>query len=347
MTEIKYDSRIAEAKKWLESSSILKDSMPYEITPISSDASFRRYYRITPSNLDHTLILMDSPPEKEPLQKFLSRAEIFDELKITIPTIYSRDSFMGFLIIEDFGDTTLLKKISEDKDPTTLLISAIDILLKIGDEYKKKRNAMDRKVKTFSKKILLEELDLFRNWYVGTHLDQKSTNFPLNNFQTFTDSLISSMLREPQTLIHRDFHSKNLMYLNKSNKIGVIDFQDALIGPITYDLVSLLKDAYTDYSQDVENTCLKYFFEKITERQLVKESFESFKTSYDYTAIQRNLKIIGIFCRLKYRDNKDNYMRYLKKLNRRTLAISENYSELQFITDFFRGIYDNRLNSVK
>ena len=347
MTEIKYDSRIAEAKKWLESSSILKDSKPYEITPISSDASFRRYFRITTSKLDHTLILMDSPPEKEPLQKFLSRAEIFNELKIAIPTIYSRNSLMGFLIIEDFGDTTLLKKISENKDPTTLLISAIDILLKIGDEYKKKRNTMDRKVNTFSKKILLEELDLFRNWYVGTHLDQKSRYFPVHNFQTFTDSLISSMLREPQTLIHRDFHSKNLMYLNKSNKIGVIDFQDALVGPITYDLVSLLKDAYTDYSQDVENACLRYFFEKIAERQLVKGSFESFKTSYDYTAIQRNLKIIGIFCRLKYRDNKDNYMRYLKKLNQRTLAISENYSELQFITDFFRGIYDNRLNSVK
>ena len=321
--------------------------MPYEITPISSDASFRRYFRITTSKLDHTLILMDSPPEKEPLQKFLSRAEIFNELKIAIPTIYSRNSLMGFLIIEDFGDTTLLKKISENKDPTTLLISAIDILLKIGDEYKKKRNTMDRKVNTFSKKILLEELDLFRNWYVGTHLDQKSRYFPVHNFQTFTDSLISSMLREPQTLIHRDFHSKNLMYLNKSNKIGVIDFQDALVGPITYDLVSLLKDAYTDYSQDVENACLRYFFEKIAERQLVKGSFESFKTSYDYTAIQRNLKIIGIFCRLKYRDNKDNYMRYLKKLNQRTLAISENYSELQFITDFFRGIYDNRLNSVK
>ena len=347
MTEIKYDSRITEAKKWLESSSILKDSKPYEITPISSDASFRRYFRITTSKLDHTLILMDSPPEKEPLQKFLSRAEIFNELKIAIPTIYSRNSLMGFLIIEDFGDTTLLKKISENKDPTTLLISAIDILLKIGDEYKKKRNTMDRKVNTFSKKILLEELDLFRNWYVGTHLDQKSRYFPVHNFQTFTDSLISSMLREPQTLIHRDFHSKNLMYLNKSNKIGVIDFQDALVGPITYDLVSLLKDAYTDYSQDVENACLRYFFEKIAERQLVKGSFESFKTSYDYTAIQRNLKIIGIFCRLKYRDNKDNYMRYLKKLNQRTLAISENYSELQFITDFFRGIYDNRLNSVK
>ena len=142
------------------------------------------------------------------------------------------------------------------------------------------------------------------------------------------------MLREPQTLIHRDFHSKNLMYLSKSKKIGVIDFQDALIGPLTYDLVSLLKDAYTDYNEDVENTCLKYFFEKIKERQLVKGSFESFKTSYDYTAIQRNLKIIGIFCRLKYRDNKDNYMRYLNKLNQRTLAISENYSELNFITNF-------------
>ena len=344
MTEIKYDSRMTEAKKWLESSSILKDSKPYEITPISSDASFRRYFRITTSKLDHTLILMDSPPEKEPLQKFLSRAEIFDELKITIPTIYSRNSLMGFLIIEDFGDTTLLKKISENKDPATLLILAIDILLKIETEYKKKRNAFNRRVQVFSKKILLEELDLFRNWYVGTHLDQKSKCFPLHNFQTFTELLISSMLREPQTLIHRDFHSKNLMYLSKSKKIGVIDFQDALIGPLTYDLVSLLKDAYTDYNEDVENTCLKYFFEKIKERQLVKGSFESFKTSYDYTAIQRNLKIIGIFCRLKYRDNKDSYMRYLNKLNQRTLAISENYSELRFITNFFRGISDNPLN---
>ena len=344
MTEIKYDSRITEAKKWLESSSMLKDSKPYKITPISSDASFRRYFRITSPRLDRTLILMDSPPEKEPLQKFLSRAKIFNELKITIPTIYSRNSLMGFLIIEDFGDTTLLKKISENKDPTGLLISAIDILLKIEDEYNKKRNYFDRKVKTFSKKILQEELDLFRNWYVGTHLVQKSKFFSLHNFQTFTDLLISSMLKEPQTLIHRDFHSKNLMYLKKSNKIGVIDFQDALIGPITYDLVSLLKDAYTDYNQDLENTCLKYFFEKIIERKLVKGSFESFKTSYDYTAIQRNLKIIGIFCRLKYRDNKGNYMRYLNKLNQRTLAISENYSELHFITNFFRGISDNPLN---
>jgi aminoglycoside/choline kinase family phosphotransferase len=335
---------MTEAKKWLESSSILKDSKSYEITPISSDASFRRYFRITSSKLDHTLILMDSPPEKEPLQKFLSRAEIFDELKIKIPTIYSRNSLMGFLIIEDFGDTTLLKKISENKDPATLLILAIDILLKIETEYKKKRNAFNRRVQVFSKKIILEEIDLFRNWYVGTHLDQKYKCFPLHNFQTFTELLISSMLREPQTLIHRDFHSKNLMYLSKSKKIGVIDFQDALIGPLTYDLVSLLKDAYTDYNEDVENTCLKYFFEKIKERQLVKGSFESFKTSYDYTAIQRNLKIIGIFCRLKYRDNKDSYMRYLNKLNQRTLAISENYSELRFITNFFRGISDNPLN---
>ena len=251
---------------------------------------------------------------------------------------------MGFLIIEDFGDTTLLKKISENKDPATLLILAIDILLKIETEYKKKRNAFNRRVQVFSKKIILEEIDLFRNWYVGTHLEQKYKSFPLHNFQTFTELLVSSMLREPQTLIHRDFHSKNLMYLSKSKKIGVIDFQDALIGPLTYDLVSLLKDAYTDYTEDVEHTCLKYFFEKIKERQLVKGSFESFKTSYDYTAIQRNLKIMSIFCRLKYRDNKGSYMRYLNKLNQRTLAISENYSELRFITNFFRGISDNPLN---
>ena len=335
---------MTEAKKWLESSSILKDFKPYEITPISSDASFRRYFRITTSRLDRTLILMDSPPEKEPLEKFLSRAEIFDELKIKIPTIYSRNSLMGFLIIEDFGDITLLKKISENKDPKTLLILAIDILLKIEEEYQKKRNVFGRRLKIFSRKILLEELDLFRNWFVRTHLDQKSKCFPLHNFQTFTDLLTSSMVREPQTLIHRDFHSKNLMYLSKSKNIGVIDFQDALIGPLTYDLVSLLKDAYTDYNEDVENTCLNYFFEKIKERQLVKGSLESFKTSYDYTAIQRNLKIIGIFCRLKYRDNKDNYMRYLNKLNQRTLAISENYNELRFITNFFRGISDNPLN---
>ena len=308
--------------------------MPYEITPISSDASFRRYFRITTSRLDHTLILMDSPPEKEPLQKFLSRAKIFNELKIRIPNIYSKNIPMGFLIIEDFGDITLFKKISENKDPTTFLISALDLVLKIEAEYKKKSASFNRRVKTFSKKIILEELDLFRNWYVGTHLGQKSKYFPLHNFQTFTDLLVSSMLREPQTLIHRDFHSKKLMYLNKSKKIGVLDFQDALIGPLTYDLVSLLKDAYIDYNEDIENTCLKYFFEKIKERQLVKGSFESFKNSYDFTAIQRNLKIIGIFCRLKYRDNKNNYLRYLNKLNQRTLAISKNYSELDFITNF-------------
>ena len=308
--------------------------MPYEITPISYDASFRRYFRITTSSPDCTFILMDSPPEKEPLQKFLSRARIFNELKIRIPAIYSKNSLKGFLIIEDFGDTTLLKKISENKDPTTFLISALDIVLKIETEYKKKRTTFNRSVKTFSKKILLEELDLFRNWYVGTHLDQKSKYFPLHDFQTFTDVLVSSMLREPQTLIHRDFHSKNLMYLNKSKEIGVIDFQDSLIGPLTYDLVSLLKDAYADYNEDTENTCLKYFFEKIKERQLVKGSFESFKNSYDFTAIQRNLKIVGIFCRLKYRDNKDNYIGYLNKLNQRTLAISKNYSGLKFITNF-------------
>ena len=151
---------MTEARQWLESSSILKDSKPYEITPISSDASFRRYFRITTSRTSRTLILMDSPPEKEPLQKFLSRAEIFDELKITIPKIYLRNTLMGFLIIEDFGDTTLLKKISGYKDPSPLLISAIDILLKIETEYKKKRNTFNRKVKTFSKKITFKFLIL-------------------------------------------------------------------------------------------------------------------------------------------------------------------------------------------
>ena len=343
MTESKNDIRLSQAKKWIDSC-ILKDCQTYHIAPISSDASFRRYFRITASSLDRPLILMDSPPEKEPIQKFLSRAAIFSELKITIPTIYAQNLPNGFLIIEDFGDTTLLKEIAKSKKPVELLFSTIDILLQIESEYQKKKKVCNGTVESFSEEVMLEELNLFRDWYVGTHLNQSYKSFSNKDFKNFCYLLTSSMLREPKILIHRDFHSKNLMYIQELKKIGVIDFQDAVIGPLTYDLVSLLKDAYVNYDEDTEHACLSYFYRKMTERGILKKDFESFKKSYDYTAIQRNIKIIGIFCRLKYRDKKENYMTFITKLIHRTHSISKKYTELSFITNFFRGILNNPLN---
>jgi len=279
---------------------------------------------------------MDSPPEKEPLTEFLSKASVFNKLNIKIPKIYAQNLVNGFLIIEDFGNLTFLDKLSTNpKQTKELLFEAIDVILKIQTEYQKKQNFCSDTIDIFSENMLSEELNLFREWYVGTHLNLGSNDFSLKNFQNVCSHLISTMVSEPQVLVHRDFHSKNLMYMEQTKSIGVLDFQDAVIGPSTYDLVSLLRDAYIDYDGEVESACLTYFFDGIKQRGNFRiDTFESFKVFYDFTTIQRNLKIIGIFCRLKYRDNKENYMKFLSKLNKRTFLISKQYSQLNFISNF-------------
>lgn len=195
---------------------------------------------------------------------------------------------------------------------------------------------------TFSKKLLIEELNLFKYWYLQTHLGLQLDLSFKENYKDFCLNLINSMQAESQTLVHRDFHSKNLMVLKNQQGIGVLDFQDALIGPSSYDLVSLLKDAYTNIKPEIVNDCLIYFYKKTNEENILNlGSFESFKKNFHLTAIQRNLKIVGIFSRLKYRDNKPNYIKFVSRVNNRIMEMIGEAEELHFLKNFLREIDSN------
>ena len=336
------DYRIKKALAWLET--IIGDEIStVDISPVSSDASFRRYFRISSESYDNPLILMDSPPEKEPLGRFLSCCKILRELDLKVPFISNYDENNGFMLLEDFGNTTLHTHLAEHKtDQKAVYFNAIDQIIKMQSKFERNKKIYISHFKTFSKKLLTEELSLFKYWYLQTHLGLKLDLSFKKNYEDFGLILINSMQAESQTLVHRDFHSKNLMILRNQQGIGVLDFQDALIGPSSYDLVSLLKDAYTNIKPKIVTDCLIYFYKKTNEENLLDlGSFESFTKNFHLTAIQRNLKIIGIFSRLKYRDNKPNYMKFIGRVNARTMEISGQIKELDFLKNFLREIDSN------
>ena len=297
----------------------------FSLAPASEDASFRRYFRVTFSDGSPSLIVMDAPPEKEDCRPFLHVAGLFSAAGTHVPRVHAENLAEGFLLLEDLGATTYLERFeaqgpgAEVADP--LYAAAIGALVAI------QRSRDGAALPPYDKPLLQRELALFHEWYVGRHLDAALSPADAQLLAAAFESILANNLAQPRVHVHRDYHSRNLMVCDPLP--GVLDFQDAVYGPITYDLVSLLKDAYIGWEEGrVIDWCVRYW-EKARKAGLpVRPDFADFYRDFEWMGVQRHLKVAGIFARLAHRDGKQRYLANLPLVLGYLNAACARYREL-------------------
>lgn len=305
-------NRLLLLRDWL--ASVYGDE-PFHLEPASSDASFRRYFRVFSDS--GTKVAMDAPPEQEDCKPFIQVAHLFADAGVHVPALFAQDLRQGFLLLSDLGNRTYLGELNGD-NADFLYRSALQALVQI--QLASKPGVLPE----YDEAVLRREMNLFPDWYVP-----KYRNFVLSNAQRdVIDSafaaLVANNLAQPRVYVHRDFHSRNLM-ISEPNP-GILDFQDALYGPITYDVVSLLKDAYIEWPEERILDWLIRYWEMARKANLpVHRDFAQFHMDFDWMGLQRHLKVLGIFARLYFRDGKDAYLKDLPLVMRHTRTICHRY----------------------
>jgi len=296
-----------------------------EITPASADASFRRYFRLTWPD-GGTRVLMDAPPEIEDCKPFILVAGLLAKAGLAAPRILDQDLPNGFLVLTDLGRVGYLDALNADPGlADTLMRPVLDVLVQW------QLSSRAGILPPYDATLLRRELDLFPEWFVGRHLGyQLSDDEKVMLDRTFR-FLINSALNQPKVFTHRDFMPRNLMVVESEAALtpGIIDFQDAVYGPIAYDVVSLFRDAFISWDEEQEIDWVVRYWEKARAAGLpVRADFGDFWRDYELMGLQRHLKVLGIFCRLKYRDGKDKYiedlprfMNYARKTASRYIAL--------------------------
>lgn len=305
------DTRLDALEDWLEA--FFSDAN-FVISKASDDASFRRYFRIERDNA--SFIAMDAPPDKENCQAFVDIAKLLIAHQMHAPKIVAENLTQGFLLLEDLGNTTLLAQLQQQLD-LELYQHAIDTLIDL-------QAIKQAKVPSYDTKRLQDELSLLLDWYLPKTLDAQTSRA----LQQLFDLLIDNALTSPQVLVHRDYHSRNLMLLPEA-ELGVIDFQDAVIGADTYDLVSLLKDAYLELSHTDRQQLLRYYYQQAN----VQTPWAQFEKQFDLMGLQRHLKVLGIFKRLSMRDGKHQYLDDIPLVRRYALETAEKYPECSILLE--------------
>lgn len=310
------DERATLLLSWIRQQfDIIEDSF----VPVSGDASFRRYFRFTAKHAFGTdnacVIAVDAPPKQENSQLFINIATLLKENNIPAPEIYSANLGQGFYLQQDFGDRLLLDVLDKN--------SADNLYRQAMDEVINMQSVDNTNLPLYDSVLLQREMNLFSEWYLTKHLNTSLNSDEKKIILSCFKLLEQNALEQPQVFVHRDYHSRNLMLLD-DNSLGIIDFQDAVKGAITYDLVSLLRDCYIAWPQNNIDTWLKYFYQKLD----ANYSLEQFTRWFDLMGIQRHLKATGIFCRLNYRDSKSAYLKDIPRTLNYIVDVSKKYSEL-------------------
>jgi N-acetylmuramate 1-kinase len=309
--------RQQQLAEWLHS---LFPDEQFTLAPASADASFRRYFRANFG--DRTLIVMDAPPKQEDCRPFLHIAKLFEEAGTHVPHVYAQDLNQGFLLLSDLGNTTYLQALTS-ANARELYDAATDALIKI------QLASRDNELPTYDKALLLREMRLFPEWYIEKHLKTTLSEAQKAKLETVFARIIAGNLAQPRVYVHRDYHSRNLMKLEDNNP-GILDFQDAVYGPITYDLASLFKDAYIRWEEEQIIDWLVHYWEKARMAGLlVNQDFGEFYRDYEMMGVQRHIKVLGIFARLYHRDGKDGYLKDLPLVMAYLRAACERYIDLK------------------
>jgi aminoglycoside/choline kinase family phosphotransferase len=306
--------RIAQIHQWLDS---LSEHTYTNLEPASTDASFRRYFRVTDNRDNSTRIVMDAPPEREDCRPFIQVTDLLRGVGVNAPDIISMDINNGFLLLEDLGSTPYLDRLNDDT-AEKLYIDAIDTLVKM--------QTIDAILPEYDESKLQAEMDLFEEWYVNRHLDIILDPHQRSELKKVFWLLIDNAVTQPQVFVHRDYHSRNLMVTDAHNP-GVIDYQDAVIGPISYDLVSLFKDCYIEWPREKVEHWLDLYLARLTPTYFIEKP--TLLRWFDLMGVQRHLKVLGIFARLHYRDGKARYLDDLPLTLKYILDACDLYKELK------------------
>ena len=298
-------TRSARLDAWLAGT---LEHTAWTLAPASSDASFRRYFRVTlqeqsgPANA--TLIVMDAPPDKEDCRPFVQVARLFADAGVNVPRILAEDFTQGFLLLSDLGNTPYLSALqaSEGASADRLYRDALAALIQI------QRASAENILPEYNRSLLERELMLFPDWYVARQRGITLSAAQQESLRTAFGRILANNLAQPQVFVHRDYHSRNLMVSTPNP--GVLDFQDAVYGPITYDLSSLLRDAYIAWTEEqVIDWCARYWEGARKAGLPVQPDFGDFYRDFEWMGAQRQLKVLGIFARLCHRDGKDAYLK--------------------------------------
>lgn len=319
------EARAIALRTWLAARASEFDLLPETLCPASSDASFRRYYRVaTRGKTPGSFIVMDAPPELEDSHTFVEVAKRLAKAQVSVPAVFATDFSEGFVLLSDLGSTTYLDALNA-QSASGLYRDALDALVRI------QVLPLAETLPHYDRPLLERELRLFPIWYLERHRDHSPTSQESTVLESTFQALIERALAQPRVLVHRDYHSRNLMVLppeEASGNPGILDFQDAVFGPITYDLVSLLRDAYIVWEEEqVLDWCVRYWEAARRAKLPVASDFGEFWQDFEWMGLQRHLKILGIFARLHHRDGKDNYLKDLPAVLRYVRAVASRYRE--------------------
>ncbi len=329
------DSRQQALQTWLVK---VLQKENFTLTPASSDASFRRYFRIhfiiNPSHendsessqeggiKEMTLIAMDAPPPQEDCRPFVKVAQQLLAAGLNVPQIIAQDVEQGFLVLGDLGSDTYLSKLNLKTAPN-LYKDATNALIKM--QFASQPNVLPE----YDEVLLTREMQLFPDWYIAKHLGVSLNEVQQKTLNKTFAVLNQNILAQPKVVVHRDYHSRNLM-VTEVNNPGILDFQDAVYGPITYDLVSLLKDAYIAWEEEeIIDWAVRYWQTAKKAGLPMPDDFSEFYRDFEWMGAQRHIKVLGIFARLYYRDGKDGYLKDMPLVMNYLRKVCERYVELR------------------
>ena len=330
-TRNKKDHRLAALVGWLGGIDAVDGAT---LRPASDDASFRRYFRVQTGQAgQESFIVMDAPPEQEDCRPFIRIAGYLEAMKLNAPRIVEANLDDGFLLITDLGSTQYLDALREDPAAAPALyadaLHTLSLLQKRGAAYQSSLPPYDEELLRF-------ELSILRNWLYEKHLGLTFTEEEEESWQDVCDLLVRNALDQPRVFVHRDYHSRNLMLAgphNRGNNPGILDFQDALEGPLAYDLVSLLKDCYVRLPQQQVREWALGFYADLDASIQEEVDEELFMRYFDLMGVQRHLKASGIFARLKHRDGKPGYMADVPRTLGYIVDLAPQYPELGWLVE--------------
>ncbi|SMG42120.1 aminoglycoside phosphotransferase family protein [Paraburkholderia susongensis] len=325
------DTRLPLLKAWLQSHAARHALEPDSLVPASSDASFRRYFRLAgkapQGNGAATLIAVDAPPP-EKCREFAQIAELLDAAGVHVPRVLEVDFDAGFMLVTDLGSAPYLGALTDaqatgdTRRARALMRDALDALIRW------QLSSREDVLPPFDEAFLRREMELMPEWFIGRHLGREVDADMRALLDRSFALLIASARAQPQTFMLRDFMPRNLMIAAPNP--GVLDFQDAVYGPITYDVVSLLRDAFLSWDEEFELDCFAYYWERAKKAGLpVDPDFGEFYRQLEWMGLQRHIKVLGLFCRINYRDGKAHYMNDLPRFIGYARKVAERYAPLR------------------
>lgn len=320
------DARLQLLQQWLAE---VLGAADFDIRPASADASFRRYFRVTRGS--DSWIAMDAPPDKEDMEPYVRVASMLVAVGVNAPRVLHQNSAQGFLLNSDLGARTYLQELENGGNVEALYGDAMNALLRIqggGDEHA-------RTLPKYDEALLRREMSLFPEWFCARHLSMEIGAEETAGLERIFDVLVRAALEQPRVFVHRDYHSRNLMVTDGARlgpNPGILDFQDAVHGPITYDLVSLLRDCYVAWPGEQVRGWVASYYRQARSLGLTEHADEAtFQRWFDLMGVQRHLKAIGIFARLWHRDGKPGYLKDIPRTLAYVSAVCAEHGELRFL----------------